>query len=98
MLIKISVDLQDVIQEVNDARDHYYYSKFESEAAWNDYSLFIDEDPRWENSNPTDAEMEAYRNKCSELLAWAEIAEKEWKEAWHRLDKAKTQLLKLQED
>ena len=97
MLNTISLDLQNAIHEVNDAREHYYYTKFENEAAWNDYSNHVDQDPRWENPDPTDAEMEAYRNRLSELLVWAEIAEKEWKDAWHRLDKAKANLLKLQE-
>lgn len=97
MLNTTSLDLQNAIQEVNDAREHYYYTKFESEAAWNEYSNYVDQDPRWEKPNPSDAEMEAYRNQLSELFAWAEIAEKEWKDAWHRLDIAKANYLKLQE-
>lgn len=98
MLQTLSLEIQNAINEVNEAREFYYFAKFQSETAWNDYSNYVDQDPRWENPNLNDAEMENHRNKCSELLAWAEIYEKEVKDAWHQLDKAKANLLKLQEE
>ena len=98
MLSIISLDLQNAIVEVNDAREHYYYSKFQSEAAWDVYQNFVDEHPYWKNPNAPDKEVEDYRNKCKELSEWAYFVELEFKDAWHRLDKAKANLLKLQEE
>lgn len=98
MLQTLSLETKNVINEVNDAREYYFFAKFQSESAWKTYQHFIDEDPRWINPNARDEEIEKYRNQCNEYLAWANFYELELKEAWHRLDKAKTKLLELQED
>lgn len=98
MLQTLSLDLQNAIDEVNDAREYYQFSKFQSEAAWDVYQNFVDDHPYWNNPNASDKEVEDYRNKCKELSEWAYFVELEFKEAWLRLDKAKTNLLKLQED
>ena len=98
MLQTISLEIQNAINEVSDARNYYHFTKFQSESAWDLYQTFIDQDPRWKNPNATSEEVEEYRAQCNEYLAWANIYELEFKEAWHHLDKAKTKLLQLDED
>lgn len=98
MLNTISVDLENAISEVNQAREYYFFAKFQSESAWDIYQKFVDEHPYWKNPNASDEEVENYRAKCKEFSEWASFVELELKDAWLQLDKAKTLLLKLQED
>ena len=92
--IKI-IKMQDAIREVEINRAYYDEARFRSFAAWDFFQNFVDEDPRFEDPNAPEEEMEYFRDKLRALKEMAMDYEEDMHLAHQHLDAAKNRLLAL---
>ena len=93
-----SIKIQEAIRDVEINREYYEQSKIESSAAWHFFQNFVDKDPRLEDANAPEEEIEDYRMRCAQLLALAYKYEEEMFIAHHDADAAKNRLLALYDE
>jgi hypothetical protein len=95
-----STKIQEAIRDVEINRAYYEQSKIKSAAAWHFFQNFVDEDPRFEDANAPEEEVQDFRDRLNELKVYAWLYEQDMFAAQQHLDAAKNRLLALydQED
>jgi hypothetical protein len=90
-----NVKIQEAIRDVEINRAYYDQAKIKSAASWHFFQNFVDEDPRFEDANPPEEEIEDFHMRCDQFLALAYKYEEEMYLAHHDVDAAKNRLLAL---
>jgi hypothetical protein len=95
-----SIKIHEAIRDVEINRAYYDQAKIKSAAAWHFFQNFVDEDPRFEDANAPEEEVQDFRDRLNELQAYAWLYEQDMFAAHQHLDAAKNRLLALydQED
>lgn len=90
-----NIKIQEAIRDVEINLAYYEQSKIKSAAAWHFFQNFVDEDPRFEDVNAPEEEIEDFRIRFDQFLSLAYKYEKEMYKAHHDVDAAKNRLLAL---
>jgi hypothetical protein len=93
-----SIAIKKASLEVKKAEATYDTLRCVSNNYWTLYGILVDYDPREVDPNPSDQEVENFRNMLQEYRSLAVIKDMEKSSALAMLDKAKNNLLELYED
>jgi len=93
-----NVKIQEAIREVEINHAYYEQAKIKSAAAWQFFQNFIDEDPRYEDPDASEEELQNYRDYLNEYQTYAWIYEQDMFAAHQHLDAAKNRLLALYDE
>jgi len=91
-------DLQNAWSLFEAARIERDDLKKAAEAAWKQYQIFCDEDPRWENPASPWEKIQAFYIQRDRLLINAELAEQSYHIAWQKCNQAQIYLLSFSEE
>lgn len=78
-------DLESTAQKVRKAHAERILLLAIANDAWHEYQKFVDEDPRWQNPNCPERDLEEFRKRLSLLRINAELADQAAKTAYQKI-------------
>lgn len=91
-------DLLAAMAKLKAARAERYRLLNAADTAWKEYSIFVDEDPRWQDPNCAYEKVEAYRQQLNQMRILAESADHAATLAYQNLGSIEAQLFSLLEE